>query len=159
MLGISFFTVFFEFLTDTTVPIAILRYRQTEKTQLEIARKIVKITIRAVDTDLKGLSMGMFWLVVKLFGSLPSPVLLGGFLDWACLGNGFSYSFIDSRFLHNFCISSFLSFRNNSSQFGRRAVVGEVFAGFTVMIWCSRDTYPSVSTSLIGCILHDSLTG
>ena len=31
MLGISFFTVFFEFLTDTTVPIAILRYRKNEK--------------------------------------------------------------------------------------------------------------------------------
>lgn len=103
--------------------------------------------------------MGMFWLVVKLFGSLPSPVLLGGFLDWACLGNGFSYSFMGSRFLHNFCLSSFLLFRNYSTQFGRRAVVGEGFAGFTVMIWCSRDTYPSVSTSLIGCIFNDSLTG
>merc|ERR1712227_815389 len=46
--------------------------------------------------------MGMFWLVVKLFGSLPSTVLLGGFLDWACLvwqescsGRGFCWIYSD----------------------------------------------------------------
>ena len=29
--------------------------------------------------------MGVFWLVVKLFGSLPAPVISGAFLDLACL--------------------------------------------------------------------------
>ena len=80
----------------------LLPFWGTEKTK-NLARnreKTVKIIIRAVDTDLKGLSMGMFWLVVKLFGSLPSPVLLGGFLDWACLGNGFSYTFMGSCFFN-----------------------------------------------------------
>ena len=29
--------------------------------------------------------MGVFWLVVKLFGSLPAPVILSAFLDYGCL--------------------------------------------------------------------------
>ena len=68
MLILVFFTIFFEFMSDTTVPIAILR---------------------AVNPEFKGLSMGLYWIIVKLFGYIPSPLIGGALIDGACTGWSF----------------------------------------------------------------------
>ena len=68
MLILVFFTIFFEFMSDTTVPIAILR---------------------AVNPEFKGLSMGLYWIIVKLFGYIPSPLIGGALIDGACTGLSF----------------------------------------------------------------------
>lgn len=53
----------FEFLPPTIVPIA---------------------TLRSVDPKLKGLSMGLQWDILRIFGTIPGPVLLGLLMDNAC---------------------------------------------------------------------------
>lgn len=62
-LALVFIVVLFEFLPPTLVPIA---------------------TLRAVDPKLKGLSMGLQWDILRLFGSIPGPIVLGKLMDNAC---------------------------------------------------------------------------
>ena len=69
-LVLSFFTTFFEFINDTTVPLVVLR---------------------AVDPSLKPLSMGVYWIFIKVIGYLPAPLIGGYLIDLACIG---IYSFI-----------------------------------------------------------------
>ncbi|CAG5102638.1 Oidioi.mRNA.OKI2018_I69.chr1.g395.t1.cds [Oikopleura dioica] len=64
MLIISFFTIFFEFLTDVTAPIAILR---------------------AVGTENKGLALGLMWVIIKAFGNCWAPIVAGKFMDKSCV--------------------------------------------------------------------------
>jgi len=54
----------FEFMPPTLVPIG---------------------TLRAVDPNLKGLSMGLQWVILRIFGSIPGPIVLGKLMDMACL--------------------------------------------------------------------------
>lgn len=83
MLILVFLTIFFEFMSDTTVPIAILR---------------------AVNPEFKGLSMGLYWIIVKLFGYIPSPLIGGALIDGACTvwkqsceGVGFCWLYDDDK--------------------------------------------------------------
>ena len=63
-LFVMFLVIFFEFLPPTVVPIA---------------------TMRAVNPNLKSLSMGLQWNILRVFGSIPGPIALGAMLDMACV--------------------------------------------------------------------------
>ena len=62
-LGLMFCACFFIFMCDTTIPLAILR---------------------AVKPELKSHAMTNYWVINKLFGAIPGPLIGGALIDAAC---------------------------------------------------------------------------
>ncbi|KAK3578698.1 hypothetical protein CHS0354_008556 [Potamilus streckersoni] len=42
-------------------------------------------TLRCVDDDIQPMALGMQWMILRLLGSIPGPVLIGTVIDKACL--------------------------------------------------------------------------
>lgn len=47
--------------------------------------QLIIMSIRCVKTDQRSLALGMQWMLVRLLGMIPGPMLFGVILDGTCL--------------------------------------------------------------------------